>query len=146
MGRAASGTRGSGTDGFALIEVTLALVLIALLAALALPGLVRSTGAGALRVTEMQVSALLRDARTAAITTGAATAAVVDRRGRTVRAAAIGAAVALPSGTAARLEPAAIRFFADGRSSGGTLTLATATTRATIAVSPDTGAVDVRAR
>lgn len=141
------GERRHGSDGYALLEVTLALMLIALLSALALPGLARTTGPATLRVAAFQVSALLRDDRNLALASGRTTASVVDGGGRRMRSAASAAFVDLPRGAIAALRPpmASIRFFADGRSSGGDVVLASNGARYIIAVSPDTGAIRVGA-
>lgn len=135
--------RRDGRGGFALLEVMLALVLIGLLATLALPGLVRSTGPATLHIAAMEASALLRHDRDEARRTGSPTAVTVDD-GR-VRSLTTRAAVAMPYGAAVRLagDVPSIRFFADGRSSGGDLLLASRSARFVIAVSPDTGAIVV---
>ena len=130
--------------GFALVEVMIALLLIAFIAALAMPGLVRPTGRGTLRIAAMNVTALLRDARNAATASGRATAAVAA--GATVRATTAGASVGMPPGAVAGPPGATIRFTPDGRASGGPLTLAAAGGAFVIGVDPDTGAIDVSAR
>ncbi len=137
--------RWRGRDGYALLEVTLALMLIAMLSALALPGLVRTTGPAALRVAAFQVSALLRDGRNVALASGHTTASFIDAGGRRMRSSASSAFVEMPSGAVAALQPsmASIRFFADGRSSGGDIVLMSNGARYIVAVSPDTGAVRV---
>lgn len=130
-------------DGFALIEVMVALLLIAFIAALAMPGLVRPSGQGTLRVAAMSVTALLRNARNAATASGRATTAVAD--GRLVRAAS-GVTVGMPPGAVAGPLGATIRFTPDGRASGGPLTLASAGGAFVIGVDPNSGAIDVSAR
>jgi general secretion pathway protein H len=131
--------------GFALAEVTLALLLISLLAALALPCLVRATGPAALRVTVLRISALLREDRSAALRTGRASTAGVEADGRRVRSLTSSAYVDLPVGAQARVfgAPAGISFYGDGRASGGSIALATTATRYVIAISQDTGAIHV---
>jgi general secretion pathway protein H len=130
--------------GFALAEVTLALMLIGLLAALALPHAVRATGPTALRIAALRVSALLREDRNAALRTGGVTIASIDAEGR-VRSETASAFVELPAGAQAHVigAPAGIRFYGDGRSSGGMIALTAAASRYVVAVSPDTGAIDV---
>lgn len=143
---AAAAHRLDGRDGFALIEVMLALMLIAVLAALALPGLVRATGPAALRVAAFQVSALLREDRNSALSSGRATTTRLGARGRSVVSDASSASVGMPAGAAAGVFGATtpgIRFFADGRSSGGEIVIASDTARYVVAVSPDTGAIRV---
>ena len=95
--------REMGAAGFALVEVTLALMLIGLLAALALPGLVRATGPAALRVAAFQVSALLREDRNEALRSGRASALNVASNGRRVRSQTSAGFVELPSGASATI-------------------------------------------
>lgn len=134
--------RDVGAAGFTLIEVMLGLTLMALVATLVLPGLRRPAGPATLRATAYQVSALLRDARTAAINAGRPTSAVVDNAAGAIEAA--GRRLALPSGIRIAAGVAgrpAIRFAPDGTATGGTVLLATATTRLAVSVEPDTGAI-----
>ena len=137
--------RSAGSDGFALVEVVLALVLIALLVALSLPGLVRATGPAAVRLAAFQVSALLRDDRNAALSSGRASAAVVEGNGERVRSQTSSTFVGMPAGATAILsaDASTIRFFANGRSSGGNIVIASPSSRFTIDVSSDTGAIHV---
>ena len=128
--------------GFALVEVMIALLLIAFIAALAMPGLFRPTGPGTLRIAAMNVDALLRDARNDATASGRPTLAVAA--GGLVRAS--GASVGMPPGAVAGPPGATIRFTPDGRASGGPLTLASARAAFVIGVNPDSGAIDVSAR
>jgi general secretion pathway protein H len=131
--------------GFALVEVTLALLLIGLLATLALPGLVRATGPAALRVAAFQVSALLREDRNAALRSGRVTVAGVEADGRRVRSLTSSTFVSVPAGATAGLldAPGGIRFYGDGRASGGQIVLASSSSRVVVTVSPDTGAIHV---
>lgn len=129
--------------GFALIEVMIALLMIAFIAALAMPGLVRPTGPGTLRIAAMNVTALLRDTRNAATASGRPSAAVAS--GGLVRAAS-GASVGMPPGAVAGPLGATIRFTPDGRASGGPLTLASTSGAFVIGVDPASGAIDVSAR
>lgn len=133
----------SRNGGFALIEVMIALLMIAFIAALAMPGLVRPTGLGTLRIAAMDVSALLRDARNTATASGRSTSAFAS--GGVVRAAS-GAAVGMPPGAVAGPPGATIRFTPDGRASGGPLTLLSSGGAFVIGVNPDSGAIDVSAR
>ena len=132
------------TSGFTLVEVSLALMLIAVLAALSLPGLVRATGPSSLRIAALQVAAMLREDRNAAQTSGRLVTSSVAPHA--VRAGASAATLVLPPGATAGVVGVSvpgIRFFADGRSSGGTIVIASATSRILVAVSPDTGAIHV---
>ncbi len=128
--------------GFALLEVMIALLMIAFIAAIAMPGLVRPTGSGTLRIAAMNVSALLRDARNTATASGFPTSAVAG--GGLVRAS--GASVGMPPGAIAGPLGATIRFMPDGRASGGPLTLVSGTAAFVIGINSDSGAIDVSAR
>ena len=130
--------------GFALVEVMIALLMIALIAAIAMPGLVRPTGPGTLRVAAMDVTALLRNARNLALANGRATAA--SAAGGIVRATGSDASVPMPPGAVAGPVGATIRFTPDGRASGGPLTLASSSGLYVIGVNPDSGAIDVSTR
>jgi type II secretory pathway pseudopilin PulG len=131
--------------GFALTEVTLALLLISLLATLALPRLVHVAGSATLRVAALHVSALLREDRNAALGSGQTSTLAVDQTGHRVRSLTLPNAVDMPAGTRAMLQdaPAGIRFYGDGRASGGSITLMSATSRYVVSINPDTGAIHV---
>ena len=119
-------------------------MLIAVLAAIALPGLVRATGPSSLRIAALQVAALLREDRNNALTTGRLVTSNVDAH--IVHAGASAATLVLPPGATADVVGATfpgIRFFADGRSSGGAIVIASATSRILVTVSADTGAIHV---
>ena len=140
--------RDAGSAGFALVEVTLALMLVGLLAAIALPGLVRTTGPAALRVAAFQVSALLREDRNEALRGGRASSLVVEANGRRVRSETSSGFVELPSGAVATIsgtDARSIRFFGNGRSTGGDLVIVSAASRFLVSVSADTGAIHVAA-
>ena len=128
--------------GFALIEVMIALLMIAFIAAVVMPGLVRPTGPATVRIAAMNVSALLRNARNSATASGRPTLAVAD--GGVVRAS--GAAVDMPPGAVAGPLGATIRFTPDGRAYGGPLTLASRSAAFVVSVNPDSGAIGVSAR
>ncbi len=142
--RATTARARDARGGFALIEVMIALLMIALIAAIAMPGLVRPTGPGTLRVAAMNVAALLRNARNLALANGRATAATAA--GGAVRSAGTDASVAMPPGAVAGPVGATIRFTPDGRASGGPLTLASSSGLYVIGVNPDSGAIDVSTR
>ena len=146
--RAAGEHHRGGRAGFALIEVMLALMLIAVLASLALPGLVRATGPAALRIAAFQVSALLREDRNVAQSARRTTVTTIAFGGKRVLSGASSATLDMPRGATAALFDArspAIRFFADGRSSGGAIVIASDDARYVVAVNPDTGAIRVGA-
>jgi general secretion pathway protein H len=128
--------------GFTLFEVLLGLMLMALVAALVLPRPNRPVGPATLRATAYDVSAVLRNARTAALSAGRPTSTVVD--GRVGRIEGAGGRVDLPAGITAGVPDArreTILFEPDGRSNGGAILLATTTARISVAVSAETGSI-----
>ena len=132
-------------DGFALVEMIFALMLIAMLAALALPGLVRATGPAAIKIAALRVSALLREDRGLAVKSGHVTTIVVPTDGKAVRSLSSRAVVDMPSGASAGLlgRGPGLRFFPDGRSSGGSIVIASAAAQIVVSVSTDSGAIHV---
>ncbi len=130
--------------GFTLVETIAALLLLGLLAGLALPFLRGGPGPAALRASAYQVSALLRGDRNAALVSGRPSATLVDFRAGIVRSERGGAGFSAGPGMRLDLDaplPDAIRFFPDGRSSGGSLILSAAGRRIDLRVSRDTGAI-----
>lgn len=132
--------------GFTLIETIAALLLISLLAGVAVPFLRGGPGPAALRAAAYQVSALLRGERNAAFASGRPSATLVDARTGIVRSERGGAGFS--AGPGMRLDFSAplsdaIRFFPDGRSTGGDLSLSTAGRRIGLRVSRDTGAIAI---
>ena len=89
--------------GFTLVEVTLALTLVGLLAALSLPRVLPDATSTALRLKTFEVAALLRADRNAALRTGQTTATEVDLAARRVRSGASGRWIVLPDSVAVRL-------------------------------------------
>lgn len=139
---------GDPRSGFALIEVMLALVLIAMFAALALPRARPFDGSAALRTKAYEVAALLRADRDAARRMSREVASVVNFDRRRVSSGLKGAAVSFPDGVSMRLKAdmfPGFRFFADGRSSGGELALVAGRRSLVLRVDRLTSAVEIRA-
>jgi general secretion pathway protein H len=145
--------RGS-TKGFSLLEILLVLVVLALAAALILPALIQPVGTQ-LRTAAASFAAGLRQARNDAVNTHREVLFTVhlDARefviGDGARRRRVPAQVALSVFTA-RSEvldehSAAIRFFADGSSTGGRVTLSAGDRRYHVDVDWMTGQVRVRA-
>ena len=145
--------RGSA-KGFSLLEILLVLVVLALAAALILPALIQPTGTQ-LRTAAGSFVAGLRQARNDAVSTHQEVLFTVhlDAReftiGNGARRRRVPAQVALSVFTA-RSEVldehnAAIRFFADGSSTGGRVTLSAGDRRYHVDVDWMTGQVRVRA-
>jgi general secretion pathway protein H len=121
------------TPGFTLVE-TLVVLLILALAASAIPRVLGAGRAGITRAAANDAVAMLREARMEARRTGRATRVVFDTAQGTFRRAEGGRAVRLPPDAALVVEGAAseadaegrvaIRFDAEGGSTGGRLRLA----------------------
>lgn len=134
--------------GFVLIEMMLALALVALLAALALPRARPFDGGAAIRAKAYEAAALLRADRDAARRSDRPVETVLDLGRRRLRSGASSDAVALPNAVALRLAAAApgrVRFYPDGRSSGGALTLGAGAGALSLEIDPLTSAVRIRA-
>ncbi|RXF70344.1 general secretion pathway protein GspH [Hansschlegelia zhihuaiae] len=127
----------------------LAMALIALVAALALPRARPIDGGAALRAKAYETAALLRADRDAARRVNREVASVVDFSSRRIASGSARTAVGLPDGIAMRLSAdrfSGFRFFPDGRSSGGRLTLDAGGGRTlTLKVDRLTSAVEIRA-
>jgi general secretion pathway protein H len=124
--------RARADRGFALYELILALAIMGLVAGIVLPRLVRPPGPVEIRNAAEEIAAVLRTDRNAALSHRRDVLSSVDVRRGVVRAGSSGRVVEIPRG--ARLEfvqstrvlesgDSGIRFLADGRSSGGVLTL-----------------------
>lgn len=125
----------------------LALALIALLAALALPRVRPYDGGAALRAKAYEAAALIRADRDAARRTDREIASVVDFGRRRIVSGFGSESVGFPDGVTMRLKAdrfPGFRFFPDGRSSGGALTLAAGRRELVLLVSPLTSAVEIR--
>lgn len=117
--------------GIVLIEVVLALAVLGLIAGLVLPHLPRTTGPATLRAKAHEFAAVLRQDRNAAIRRGAEMVSHIDLARRIVVSGADARTVRLPhdvridfvhSDREATGTGGAIRFYPDGRSSGGAVT------------------------
>ncbi|MGA2495512.1 MAG: prepilin-type N-terminal cleavage/methylation domain-containing protein [Roseiarcus sp.] len=139
--------------GFTLIEVACVLAVVALVATLALPALPRGTSSARLEGYALQIAALLKSDRIAAIRRGTPVATWLDADARTVRSGASGAIVALPSDVSFdallaercgdRRVGSSIDFFPSGESCGGTIAVARQGLGFQVRVNWLTGAVEV---
>jgi len=120
------------SKGFALYELVLALAIMGLVASVVLPQLVRIPGPVEIRTVAEEIAAVLRTDRNAAlagrrdIVTGVDLSDGMIEAGSSDRVVAIPRAVEVEFVQSSRELAAGtpgIRFLADGRSSGGTLTL-----------------------
>jgi general secretion pathway protein H len=111
--------------------MVIALAILALVAAIALPRAVRPPGPAEMRATADAITAALRADRNAAWREGRVMVTAIDLAAGRVRPASGGAEVLLPPGVAVELVQSGrervaggggFRFDPDGRSSGGVLT------------------------
>ena len=132
--------------GFTLLELTLALAVMGLVAALALPRLIPADSATAARAGAYSLAALLREARNQALDRREAVEVRIEDGRRFV--AEGGAAVAFSDLFTVELRlpgAAAFRFTADGQSSGGYAVVSRGKASYTVAVEPLTAAVTILA-
>lgn len=126
----------------------LALAIVALLAALALPSARFGTGPGLQRYEAQRIVALLRADRNAALRTGRSVTTLVDLPGRRLVSGDTGGEISLSPALALAVQPGDLRAFAftaAGRSSGGRLLLGTRERGVGIRVDPQTAAVRIEA-
>ena len=125
------GTRAQA--GFTLLEVVCVVAIIALIAAVILPGLPRGTSYARLEAYAIETATLLKQDRYFAMRRGARVATEISAAARMVRSGATGRVVHLPSDVAVgallakrcdqRTAGRTIDFFPSGRSCGGTIEL-----------------------
>lgn len=145
--------RGTGQDGYVLLEMVCVLAIIGLLAAVILPAIPRATGRTGLERYAVATAALLEGDRVAALRQRARIATLIDAETRTVRSGAGDHIVQLPGDV--RLDAMlptrcydrptgmSIDFFPSGMSCGGVLALTHSGVEYEIRVNWLTGAVDV---
>ncbi len=141
------------TAGFTLLELLIALVIAALLFVFVVPAGSRQRDHAELANAARAVAAGLRTTRSQAINAGRAAVFAVDVDHALYRPAGVAAAQSLPRGvrvglvtTRSETHSAAIgdiRFFPDGSSSGGGVTLSRGSDRVDVLVNWLTGGVSV---
>lgn len=139
--------------GYTLLELLVVLAIMAGMLATVPPLFSSATSGTELRAAARQMSAALRQARSSAITGRAPVAFILDLERQRYQVEGR-PEVALPAGLELTLLTAeselqgngrgAIRFYADGSSSGGRITLATSTAAETIEVAWLSGRVALR--
>lgn len=140
-------TRVERTGGFTLLEMTVVMLLVALVATLAL-AMTRGSGRSELKAVTLQTAALLRQERIAAILTGKERGVKLDGARRTLIGDG-GDVVAIPGDIAldmlsARAHGAAfVRFHPDGASTGAHLRLSRERAHYDISVNWYTGGVAI---
>jgi len=127
-----STARGSEA-GVTLLEMVCVLAIVAMLVAIALPWLERSTSRTKLELYAVEIAALLKADRNAALARGSAVAAVIDAQGRTVRSGSSAQVVRVPDDVVfdallpqrcnGRPGLSTISFLASGMSCGGMIRL-----------------------
>jgi general secretion pathway protein H len=139
--------------GVILLDVVLALAVLALAALVLVPRPTSGVSRSDLHVAGAEIAALIRHARARSVAGGLETDVLFNRRAGEVSSGFSDAKVTLPQGAmlefvASSLCPViegerALRFLADGRSCGGVLTLGTRQLAAVIRVDWMTGRVDM---
>jgi general secretion pathway protein H len=139
--------------GVTLIEMVCVLGIFAMLAAILLPRMPMATSRPRLESYAVEVAALLKADRNAALERSAPVAAVVDARGRTVRSGSSPRIIHLPDDVAfeallpqrcnGRPAFSTISFFATGMSCGGTISLTRFGSGFEVRVNWLTGGVDI---
>jgi general secretion pathway protein H len=135
--------------GYVLLELMLALVIVSLLAALALPRAQATGGASELWSTASRIAVLLRADRNAALRGGQPVVSAIDRDAGAVRSGAGAGAVVLPPRyrlVASETLGRGIRFDPDGRAQGGEIALVNGREQhVVLRIDPVSAAIAVRA-
>lgn len=142
--------------GVTLLEMVCVLAIIGLLAAIALPRLALSTSQPRLEAYALEVAALLKADRNAALTRGGSVSSLVDARGRLVRSGSRSDVVRVPDDVVfdallpqrCKGQPAlsSISFFGDGVSCGGAIRLTHSGSGFLVRVNWLTGDIDIVAQ
>jgi general secretion pathway protein H len=147
------GTSRAGEAGFTLLEVVCVVAIVSILAAILLPSIPRGTSRARLESYAVEVAALLKADRNAALRRRVQVATEINPMARTVRSSATGRVVAIPQDVAMdatlarrcnqRLAGPTIRFFPSGMSCGGVVVLTRLGVGYEVRVNWLTGGVDV---
>jgi general secretion pathway protein H len=139
--------------GFTLLEMVGVIAVVAMLAAILLPKVPRTTTRPRLEAYAMEAAALLKADRTAALRRKAQITAQVDAPGRAIRSGATGRILQVPDDVSFQAQlplscnerPArsTISFFATGTSCGGSIVLSRLGTGYEVRVNWLTGGIEV---
>ena len=140
-------------DGFTLLEIICVLAIVGLLAEIALPAIPRGTSRARMEGYALDIAALLKGDRNAAIRRRGQVATALSAQSQTVRSGATGASVQLPADVAfdailaqrcgGRAAGKTIDFFPSGMSCGGTIALSRKGVGFEVRVNWLTGGVEV---
>jgi general secretion pathway protein H len=140
--------------GFTLVELLVVLAILALVMAMIPPFLAGGQARAELSTSAREIAAALRETRSLAIREGRSEAFVVDGAAGAFRAAgsaperrvAAGLRLSLLTLANKRLDVGVIRFFGDGSSTGGSVTILQGERRSDVTVDWLTGRVSLAAR
>lgn len=138
--------RRGGNGGFTLIEMVLALAILSLLAALGLPFIRPNGGAGDLRFKAFQIVALLREERNAALRSGRITMVSIDSDAGVVGSSRSLAKIVIPPTMSLGVSTGinqTVHFYANGASSGGSLSIRSEERSVRVEINRLTSAVSV---
>lgn len=145
--RAALGL-GASEQGYVLIELMLALIIVSLLAGLALPRASATGGASELWSTALRIAVLLRADRNAALRGGLPVVSGIDREAGAVRSGSSTNAVVLPPRYRMFVSDAlagGVRFDPDGHALGGEIAVRNAREQLVfLRIDPVSAAIEVR--
>jgi len=150
---AARAERGTGEQGFALIEILCVLAIIGLLASIILPAIPRATTRAKLESYAVATAALLKADRNAALRRQVLVTTQIDAAARSIRSGVTGRIIRLPSDVTLeamlalrcmdRSAGRSIDFFPSGMSCGGVIALARPGMGYEVRVNWLTGGVDI---
>jgi general secretion pathway protein H len=146
----------TGTAGFTLLETVAVFAVVAMLAAILLPSLPRSTSRQRLAGYAVETAALLKADRTAATRRNTQVSAQINAPARVIRSGATGRTLQIPADVSfqavlprtcnERPAHSTISFFATGMSCGGTIILSRLGVGFEVRVNWLTGGVEIVTR